>query len=476
MKKRGLMGLLAAGLLVGLLLPAGVPVLADVDYEGEAETYPLLAGQDTEVGSVKVWNDEEWLYIQYETTDGWEMTETHLEVGCSLDDFPLNRKGNPQVGRFSEGEELAEPTTLWPEQPLKLLLEDFDCGELLIAAHAAVQKCEGEVETVSLVSDAGNEWVEVYEEGDAGQPASSYSSAGLSVLAWVHPNWQGIDGAEWVSSSFYAEFDDDVNSWRLFSRAISLPSNACNIGGEIAVNSDNAEEVVLNEISVGTDGEVYGPFTDDHEWATVQVYDVGSVLQPGANELEIMVRNYAGTTAGDSPEVNPTALTYKLDYEYQLLTFETAWADGTRFVEQGNWATYFEYCVKDWVEVETVEISSEGPGPVSSSALVDGDHYLFVASGTFDYNTAGDWADAEWYLKNGVIVKGDTEGSVPYVLDISIDDATVNRDWGAYSEDHIYTMEWIGTGDPVQFSIYDSNYSDNTGSLSVTILHWTCLV
>ena len=71
-----------------------------------------------------------------------------------------------------------------------------------------------------------------------------------------------------------------------------------------------------------------------------------------------------------------------------------------------------------------------------------------------------------------MIVKGDTEGSKPYVLDLSIDGYSINRDWGDYNPEHIYYMEWTGTGDPVVFSIYDSAYSDNKGFLTVNIYKW----
>jgi hypothetical protein len=91
-------------------------------------------------------------------------------------------------------------------------------------------------------------------------------------------------------------------------------------------------------------GEVYGAFHDDGEWNWVQSWPVGSYLQPGLNTLEVMVRNYFWVP---SPGMwNYAGLVYKIDYEYQLLTTETAWGDGERFVPRGNWATYFEYHVQ----------------------------------------------------------------------------------------------------------------------------------
>ena len=67
--------------------------------------------------------------------------------------------------------------------------------------------------------------------------------------------------------------------------------------------------------------------------------------------LEVMVRNYYWLNMpGDWR--NYTGLVYKMDYEYQLLTTETAWGDGIDFPGK-NWATCFTYHVQgvfgDWL-------------------------------------------------------------------------------------------------------------------------------
>lgn len=114
-------------------------------------------------------------------------------------------------------------------------------------------------------------------------------------------------------------------------------------------------------------------------------------------------------------------------------------------------------------------MSSDGSSVCSAVALESGQEYRLEASGTYTYNNAGDWADAEWDLKSGEIVKGDTEGLVPYVLDISINGYSINTDWGVYNPEHIYSIPFTGTGSPICFSIYDSAYTDNNGSLTVEI-------
>jgi hypothetical protein len=124
--------------------------------------------------------------------------------------------------------------------------------------------------------------------------------------------------------------------------------------------------------------------------------------------------------------------------------------------------------------VDTLTILPTGAS-FDSKVLEGGQLYELRASGTYTYNyPSNGWADAEYYLKNGVVVKGDTEGSTPYVLDLSINGYSSNTDWGAYEPMHEYTKQWTGTGASLSFSIYDSNYKDNRGSLTLEIwkINW----
>jgi len=151
---------------------------------------------------------------------------------------------------------------------------------------------------------------------------------------------------------------------------------------------------------------------------------------------------------------------------------ETAWGFGDRFVDQGNWATFFKYTVelKKFTFIETNLVPSENAvGVTTDHILEEGQLYRFRASGIYTYNNAGDWADAEWYLKSGVVVKGDTEGSTPNVLDVSIDGGPGNIDWGNNSSSHIYGYNYTGEGEPVTFFIHDSNHDDNNGSIRVCL-------
>ncbi|MFC1956786.1 hypothetical protein ACFLVY_00615 [Chloroflexota bacterium] len=387
MKKKVLGIVLATVLVLSLGLVFASPVGAHT--ESEPYSTDLLAGQHTDVGDVEVWNDGVNLHVTYLITEpDWVITGTHLYVGQNnpnelttapgqfpyddgyatsvtdimveyvipLDDIcaymmELNKKGKP-TGKM-------------------IIDEDVTCGvepcdDVYIAAHAGVDLIE-EGYTVSdcLLSGVGTDSVLYLLEGTAGYPVGypgPYAGTPIpSVLAWVHPVWPAfpVAGAQWIDSS-NPTANTDNNTWRLFTRSFSFPSNATNISGTLTMNCDNAQEVYLNTTLVGYDTnhpstKIYGvpvpPSGPAHGWQTIESWDVSTILTAGTNDLWTMTRNYAW---GGGPYANPGGLIYSLCYEYDIpdtvIATETAWGDGTDF-DHPNWAMYFSYHVQPQILV-----------------------------------------------------------------------------------------------------------------------------
>jgi hypothetical protein len=90
-----------------------------------------------DVGDVIIWNDLDFLYITYEVTGDWYITETHLHVADSLEGIPQTKKGNPIPGHFdySNHHDPSVQTYLyavpWTWEP---------GTTLYIATHAVVEK------------------------------------------------------------------------------------------------------------------------------------------------------------------------------------------------------------------------------------------------------------------------------------------------------------------------------------------------
>jgi hypothetical protein len=87
-----------------------------------------------DVGDVIIWNDEEFLYITYVTTDDWYITETHLHVADELAGIPQTKKFNPIPGHFDYKDYHDSVQTYTYAIPWT-----WDPGTTLyIAAHAAL--------------------------------------------------------------------------------------------------------------------------------------------------------------------------------------------------------------------------------------------------------------------------------------------------------------------------------------------------
>lgn len=104
---------------------------------GTPVVYDLIAGRHILAGNLSVVNDENNLYVTYNTTDGWALTEMHLYVGM-LQYTPMTKKGNPIPGRFPYKATFSGGKTSYTVViPLNLLPDNC----FSIAAHAVV--CKG---------------------------------------------------------------------------------------------------------------------------------------------------------------------------------------------------------------------------------------------------------------------------------------------------------------------------------------------
>lgn len=124
---------------------------------GEMTETALIAGQHIPVGFVSIENDEQYLYVTYQTDGDWLMTETHLDVATRPEDLKQTSKGNAIPGRFAHQSEhdpgVATVThtidlTAWPSG-----------SQLYFAAHSVVVSASGsETAWGEGVDFPGNNW------------------------------------------------------------------------------------------------------------------------------------------------------------------------------------------------------------------------------------------------------------------------------------------------------------------------------
>jgi len=103
------------------------------------EEVALIAGQDEEIGTVTVIEDEGAISVTYTLDEGWHMTESHLHLAEDCDDIPQTGPGNPKVGQFEYGmpyDPSVQADTIVVDRTSGWDAEDTLC----VAAHAAVFK------------------------------------------------------------------------------------------------------------------------------------------------------------------------------------------------------------------------------------------------------------------------------------------------------------------------------------------------
>jgi hypothetical protein len=130
-----------------------------VEIAGASTCVTLYAGQTIDAGTVCVSIDNSVdtsaqcgagstgvMNVAYDTTGGWQITETHLAAGDQLGDIPVNKAGNPQIGQFAfGGTSPAGTTTKSVSVPLcNFGLDGTDeaCDPVksYLAGHAVVRK------------------------------------------------------------------------------------------------------------------------------------------------------------------------------------------------------------------------------------------------------------------------------------------------------------------------------------------------
>jgi hypothetical protein len=330
------------------------PILTDLQRLNDLAAWPigpavsavdLCAGQDLDVGEVEVSKDACTLHVRFVTDGTWLMSQTHLHVATDWADIPQTKKGNPIPGHFDYSMDHDDLTS---EYTYDIPLEDLGGeGTYYLAAHAVVLDTESMAQgEQSFASQPG---VDVYGPADMymafGDPG--WGTGNPAAAAWVHPGWTqevAIPGATWISTAEDVE-QPLCDSWRLFHEEFEIPFTALNIDGTVTVTADNAEEVYLNGMLVGNDGPVSDTaYRATWEWATELIDDLAGALNPGVNQLDFIVRNYAqsdGTAAS-----NPTGLIYDVSVVYDYYDHEeTAWGDGCEGTSfpGNNWGTYFTY-------------------------------------------------------------------------------------------------------------------------------------
>jgi len=231
---------------------------------GIPKVFTLWAGKNTDVGTVTVSNDEDNLYVTYNTTGEWYLKEVHLHVG--LGDAPTERLTPGQTPYQAEDISYARSYTF--EVPLDEFVVTCDETTLWLQAHADVVRLDEEGN--EEVPDSG----ETAYGGDITKPkkGSWYGNISYTVQCCEEEQepcyeWKGEtawgDGVRYVEQGNWATYTEYVagSTVTLFA---GQTMEAGTVHFSEAVNEKVTITITLNE------GWIFAP--DKEENVKIQDY------------------------------------------------------------------------------------------------------------------------------------------------------------------------------------------------------------
>ncbi|MCJ8289175.1 MAG: hypothetical protein HRT58_08605 [Crocinitomicaceae bacterium] len=274
------------------------------------QEFELLAGQYINVGNIIVSNDDDFIYVTFNTENGWVLNETHVYVG-DPNGIPTNGAGNPQIGLFPYRDAHNGATSFTVTVPIDSNLECY-----AVAAHASV----------SLI-----------DNGTVIQ----------SETAWSNGNPIN-NGGSWATYSEYCLTDCceyETVSYDYFAGQ-TIPV------GSLNVTNDDQNLYVTFDFSGG-------------DWYTQQTHlYVGPASDIPKNGANIPIPGQFPYVVTHNPAVQTYTYTIPLgdldpcyviaahsemiqvDGDGNIVSEETGWSFGTEFPDTPRWGWYSEYCTQ----------------------------------------------------------------------------------------------------------------------------------
>ena len=274
-------------------------------YTSDPQTIDLMAGQNIDAGDVTVWGDGTNLYVKYQTSDGWLLTETHLQVAASLAGIPQTKNGNPIPGQFTEGDSYSPPQ---PGDTFTFNLADNGWGAnttFYIAAHAVVVK-----ETSECVQRETG-WAEGTQF--SGKNWATYFTCATEAGSGV---WLATD-YEWSVDTF----DPDVTPNLDLDDKLILQRQGGQ--GEAAYNLPSAPPAPGNNHRIWWDRDGVDPWQNPATANTAGIYQIVITLHATSATTGTAYMNIRGLNQGfetdgnwNTIELTPAGMTFTGDMEH----------------------------------------------------------------------------------------------------------------------------------------------------------------
>lgn len=104
--------------------------------EATPDTYPIIAGQNYNAGTMSLWNDDVNIYVKFDLTGTWTMEQSHVDIESSVFDIP--GYPTPIPGQFDYITTHNPPVVTYT-YTIPLANYTFGVGDtIVVAAHASV--------------------------------------------------------------------------------------------------------------------------------------------------------------------------------------------------------------------------------------------------------------------------------------------------------------------------------------------------
>lgn len=316
----------------------------DLSEDCQKSESVLLAGQNTEVGKVTITEENGEYVIKFEMTNPeWCMTETHLSVQNSPEEFPMTQSGNPKIGNFELGNDNLDCSK---EETYRVSTAEGP----YIAAHAVVVCSSNSPESITN----GFPLVANFCTSDEFRPDNGERYFDINIDSGV---LSGEYSAWCVDLDKALGNPECIENVSVYSSLGILP-----IGAFEQMDNFGAVNWLLNQNLIGTPSSSGELFTgDDFQmaiWLLVDdLFDINELAEVGnvENWDEERIKELVDS-ALENNDFSPGCgdfIGVILDPENRqkvIIAYlmecspceETAWADGCDF-PGGSWATYFQY-------------------------------------------------------------------------------------------------------------------------------------
>jgi len=224
----------------------------EISYCGTPITSVFLAGQNYDAGLVLVGNDKKFLYVTYNTSNGWIIKKTHLYVGTETN-FP--KSASPELFPYKTDHGIGV-TSYTYTIPLSILKT---C--VVISAHAEVEQIDADGKTIQSQT-AWCSGVNCGDNGDSWAMKFGYCRQKCVGGGVVNPisdeedeNCYGISKTAWGAGDPYNENDsNDLATYSTYipNTPLIIYAGEYEVGTLTFIEMDNATvKIIINLVGWG---------------------------------------------------------------------------------------------------------------------------------------------------------------------------------------------------------------------------------